>query len=317
MDPFGPDVLEGLELLEGAGAGLDPALVATGRQTPMFFGSALTNFGIHPFLERVLEMAPPPVPRESEGQRIDPIEHPFSGFVFKIQANMDPDHRDRVAFIRICSGRFEKGRQTAHVRTGKPIRLTNSTLLMGKDRVETEEAFAGDVVGLFDPGVFRIGDTLADGGDLVYAGIPIFAPESYMRVEVAGVQKRKALEKGIEQLVQEGVVQLFRDPEGGSASWILGAMGPLQFDVMKHRLKTEYGVELALSPLPYKLARWPQSGFDPADFRYSERVRVVRDRDDHWALLGHSVWDFDRLTERNEALVLAETPDPSLFESAD
>jgi peptide chain release factor 3 len=188
---------------------------------------------------------------------------------------------------------------------------------MGKDRVEVDEAFAGDVVGLFDPGIFRIGDTLSDEEGVVYSGIPIFAPECFMRVEVAGVQKRKALEKGIEQLVQEGVVQLFRDPMGGSASWILGAMGPLQFDVMKHRLQSEYGVELTLSSLPYKLARWPQAGFDPDDFKYSERIRAVRDRDDHWALLAHSSWDFDRLTERNESLVLAETPDPSLFESAD
>jgi peptide chain release factor 3 len=282
----------------------------------MFFGSALTNFGVHPFLERFLEMAPPPAPRTSGGERVDPVERSFSGFVFKIQANMDPDHRDRVAFVRICSGRFEKGLQTAHVRTGKPIRLTNSTLLMGKDRAEVQEAYAGDVVGLFDPGIFRIGDTLADEKEIVYAGIPIFAPETYMRVEVAGVEKRKALEKGIEQLVQEGVVQLFRDPEGGSASWILGAMGPLQFDVMKHRLATEYGVELKLSPLPYTIARWPQAGFDPEDFRYSERIRVVRDRDDHWALLAQSPWDLDRLLERNESLVLAETPDPSLFERA-
>jgi peptide chain release factor 3 len=229
---------------------------------------------------------------------------------------MDPDHRDRVAFVRVCSGEFEKGRQTLHTRTGKTIRMTNSTLLMGKDREEVEEAFAGDVVGLFDPGVFRIGDTLADEPDVRYARIPIFAPESFMRVEVAGVKKRKALEKGVEQLVQEGVVQLFRDPEGGSASWILGAMGPLQFDVMKHRLKTEYGVDLALSPLPYRVARWPQAGFDPADFRYSERIRVVRDREDRWALLGHSEWDFDRALERHESLELAETPDPSLFEAA-
>jgi peptide chain release factor 3 len=317
MDPFGRDVLDGLELLEGAGAELDPALVATGSQTPMFFGSALTNFGVHPFLESFLEMAPGPVARESDGERIDPVTHPFSGFVFKIQANMDPDHRDRVAFVRICSGRFERGRQTSHVRTGKPIRLTNSTLLMGKDRVEVEEAFAGDVVGLFDPGIFRIGDTLADEGALSYSGIPIFAPECFMRVEVAGVQKRKALEKGIEQLVQEGVVQLFRDPEGGSASWILGAMGPLQFDVMQHRLRSEYGVELTLSTMPYKLARWPQAGFDPTDFKYSERIRAVKDRDDNWALLGHGEWDFDRLTERNEALELAETPDPSLFATSD
>ncbi|HEB90116.1 MAG TPA: peptide chain release factor 3 [Deltaproteobacteria bacterium] len=316
MGPFAEEVREGLELLDGAGAGLDASLVSDGSQTPMFFGSALTNFGVQPFLERFLELAPAPVPRSSGGRGIDPVEHPFSGFVFKIQANMDPDHRDRVAFVRICSGHFMKGRQTTHVRTGKPIRLTNSTLLMGKDRTEVEEAYAGDVVGLFDPGIFRIGDTLSDEPGIQYAGIPVFAPESFMRVEVAGVQKRKALEKGVEQLVQEGVVQLFRDPEGGSASWILGAMGPLQFDVMIHRLKTEYGVGLTLSPLPYKIARWPQAGFRPEDFRYSERIRVVRDRDDRWALLAPSEWDFQRLLERNETLVLAETPDPSLFEGA-
>jgi len=317
MGTFADDVNDGLELLEGAGAELDPELVATGRQTPMFFGSALTNFGVHPFLERFLEMAPGPMPRESRGEVVDPVAHPFSAFVFKIQANMDPDHRDRVAFVRICSGRFVKGHETVHTRTDKPIRLKNSTLLMGKDRAEIDEAFAGDVVGLFDPGIFRIGDTLADEADTAYAGIPIFAPESFQRVEVAGVQKRKALEKGIEQLVQEGVVQLFREPEGGSASWILGAMGPLQFDVMKHRLKTEYGVELPLSNLSFTIARWPQAGFDPEEVRYSERVRAVLDRDDRWALLAHSPWDLDRLTERNEELVLAETPDPELFERAE
>jgi peptide chain release factor 3 len=316
MGPFAGDVLDGLELLDGAGAELDPELVGNASQTPMFFGSALTNFGIRPFLDRFLSLAPAPAARQSQGDAIDPATHPFSGFVFKIQANMDPDHRDRVAFVRVCSGQFVKGRQTTHVRTGKTLRLTNSTLLMGKDREEAEEAFAGDVIGLFDPGIYRIGDTLSDEPGIVYSGIPIFAPESYMRVEVAGVQKRKALEKGIEQLVQEGVVQLFRDPQGGSASWILGAMGPLQFDVMQHRLKTEYGVELSLSNLPYKLARWPQTGFDPDDYRYSERIRVVRDRDDHWALLAHSSWDFDRLLDRNESLVLAETPDPSLFDSS-
>jgi peptide chain release factor 3 len=282
----------------------------------MFFGSALTNFGVRPFLDCYLEMAPSPTPRQSAGVAIDPVKHPFSGFVFKIQANMDPDHRDRVAFLRICSGQFVRGRTTIHVRTGKTIRLANSTLLMGKDRAEVEEAFAGDVVGLFDPGIFRIGDTLSDEPGIHYAGIPIFAPEAFMRVEVAGVEKRKALEKGIEQLVQEGVVQLFREPTGGSASWILGAMGPLQFDVMQHRLKSEYGVELKLGKLPYTIARWPLSGFDPDDFRYSERIRVVRDRDDRWALLAHSPWDLDRLRDRNESIVLSETPDPTLFERA-
>lgn len=316
MGTFAKDVQDGLELLEGAGAALDRERVAVGEQTPMFFGSALTNFGVRPFLDCYLDMAPSPRARQSGGRPVDPVKHPFSGFVFKIQANMDPDHRDRVAFVRICSGRFVRGNQTTHVRTGKTLRLANSTLLMGKDRAEVDEAFAGDVVGLFDPGIFRIGDTLSDEPGIAYAGIPLFAPEAFMRVEVAGVEKRKALEKGIEQLVQEGVVQLFREPTGGSASWILGAMGPLQFDVMQHRLKSEYGVDLKLSKLPYTIARWPLEGFDPDDFRYSERIKVVRDRDERWALLAPSSWDFDRLRDRNESIVLSETPDPSLFERA-
>ena len=314
MGTFAKDVKDGLELLEGAGADLDRERVARGDQTPMFFGSALTNFGVRPFLDCYLEMAPGPTPRQSSGVPIDPVKHPFSGFVFKIQANMDPDHRDRVAFLRICSGQFIRGSNTIHIRSGKTIRLANSTLLMGKDRAEVDEAFAGDVVGLFDPGIYRIGDTLSDEPGIAYSGIPIFAPEAFMRVEVAGVEKRKALEKGIEQLVQEGVVQLFREPTGGSASWILGAMGPLQFDVMQHRLKSEYGVDLKLGKLPYTIARWPLEGFEPDDFRYSERIKVVRDRDDRWALLAHNSWDLDRLRDRNDSIVLSETPDPTLFE---
>ena len=310
------DVAEHLELLEGAGAALDVDAVLAGDQTPMFFGSALTNYAVEPFLARFLEMAPPPGPRVADDGPIDPVEHPFSGFVFKIQANMDPEHRDRVAFLRVCSGRFVKGETTRHVRTGKPVRLANSTLIMGKDRTEVEEAYPGDVVGLFDPGMFRIGDTISDEGDFAYAGIPSFSPECFMRVEVAAVLKRKSLEKGLDQLVQEGAVQLFRQETGGSATLILGAMGPLQFDVMRHRLADEYRVDLELSPLPFKLARWPQGEFDPEVFRYSERIRVVRDAEDRPALLAHNVWDLERALERHPDLELAETADPSLFELA-
>jgi peptide chain release factor 3 len=315
MGPFHADVAEHLELIEGAGASFDLDAVRAGEQTPMFFGSALTNYGLLPFLESYLAMAPSPQARTANTGRVDPVEHPFSGFVFKIQANMDKDHRDRVAFLRVCSGRFVKGETTKHVRTGKPFRLANSTLIMGKDRQEVEEAYAGDVVGLFDPGIFRIGDTVSDEGGFVFSGIPSFAPECFVRVELGAVMKRKSLEKGLDQLVQEGAVQLFRDPVGATATLILGAMGPLQFEVMRHRLDQEYGVLPDLTPLPFKLARWPQGDFDPDIFRYSERIKVLRDRDDRHVVLAQSEWDVSRALERHEDLVLSDTADPALFDA--
>ncbi len=308
---YASSVAESLELLAGAGAELDLARVGQGELTPMFFGSALTNFGVSPFLDRFLDMAPCPGARESDRGAIDPASDGFSGFVFKIQANMDPDHRDRVAFVRICSGRFAKGQSTRHVRTNKAIRLANSTLLMGRDREEVSEAFPGDVVGLFDPGIFGIGDTLCDSGDFNFPGIPSFSPECFARVEVAAVKKRKSLEKGIDQLVQEGAVQLFREPRGGSATIILGAVGPLQFDVFSHRLETEYGVDPGLTTLDYRLARWPQGEFDPEIVRFSERVRIFEDREGRLVLLAKSEWDLKRLEEKHPELKLAETADPA------
>jgi peptide chain release factor 3 len=308
---YADSVGDSLELLAGAGAEFDLARVQAGELTPMFFGSALTNFGVSPFLDRFLEMAPCPSPVESDIGPIDPLSESFSGFVFKIQANMDRDHRDRVAFVRICSGRFSKGLTTRHVRTNKPIRLANSTLLMGREREEVTEAYPGDVVGLFDPGVFRIGDTLCDEGNFNFPGIPSFSPECFARVEVAAVAKRKSLEKGIDQLVQEGAVQLFRELGGGSATVILGAVGQLQFDVFSHRLSSEYGVDPKLAPLDYRLARWPQGEFDPEIFRFSERVRVFEDREGRAVLLAKSDWDLKRIEEKYPELKLAETADPA------
>lgn len=314
MGPFASEVQDALELLDGAGAELDPARVARGQQTPMFFGSALTNWGVRPFLSCFLEMAPMPLARVSDTGPVDPVGRAFSGFVFKIQANMDPDHRDRIAFLRVCSGRFVKGETTLHVRTGKRIRLSNSTLLMGKDRAEVEEAYAGDVVGLFDPGIMRIGDTLSDEGGFAYSGIPTFAPEHFVRVEVAEVLRRKALSKGLEQLAQEGAVQMFREPGSGTAAPILGAVGPLQLEVLQHRLKTEYKVDLQLSPLRYTVARWPIGEFDPEPFRYSETARVVEDREERPVLLFESEWNLRWVQDKHPDLVLSDTPDPDLFE---
>jgi peptide chain release factor 3 len=187
---------------------------------------------------------------------------------------------------------------------------------MGKDRSDVEEGYPGDVVGLFDPGIFRIGDTLTEEGSFNYPGIPSFSPERFMRVEVARVMKRKALEKGLDQLAQEGAVQLFSQPGAGSAGLILGAMGALQFDVMIHRMAGEYGVKLELSPLPFELARWVQGDFDPAIFRFSERIAVVEDREGRPVLLARSGFDLDRAVERNPELELSEVADPHLFESA-
>jgi peptide chain release factor 3 len=315
--PFAASVVDSLALLEGAGAVFDPALVARGLQTPTFFGSALTNYGVLTFLDRFLELAPPPGARMSTRGPIDPVLHPFSGFVFKIQANMDPDHRDRVAFLRVCSGQFVRGETALHVRTGKPVRVTRSTLVQAQEREIVEEAFPGDVVGLFDPGIFRIGDTLSAEGDFAFDGIPSFSPEHFSRVEVALVLNRKALAKGLSQLSQEGVVQIFTEPGSGSAAMILGAVGPLQFEVLQHRLQAEYGVTLKLSPLPYQLARWPRSGFDPEAFRYSESVKIVEDRDHHPVLLFRTTWNLDMTRQKYPDLELAETGDAALPSASD
>jgi peptide chain release factor 3 len=309
MGPHANAVCDALELLDGAGAGFDPDLVARGLQTPTFFGSALTNYGVLPFLDRFLALAPPPGPRTSTVGPIDPVATPFSGFVFKIQANMDPDHRDRVAFLRVCSGHFVRGETAILARTGKPVRLTRSTLLQAQEREVVEEAYPGDVVGLFDPGAFRIGDTLAAEGGFAYDGIPSFSPEHFARVEVALVLNRKALAKGLSQLAQEGVVQVFTEPGSGTAAMILGAVGPLQFEVLQHRLQAEYGVPLKLTPLPFQLARWVRGGFDAEAFRYSESVKIVEDRDQRPVLLFRSPWNLDMARQKNADLVLAETGD--------
>jgi len=300
-------VLSGLDLLDGAGATFDPEAVRAGLQTPVSFGTALGGRGVLPFLERFLELAPAPRSRPSDHGPIDPVEEPFSGFVFKIQANMDPDHRDRVAFVRVCSGRFERGATAIHAQSGKPLRMSRSTLVQAREREEVDEAWPGDVVALFDPGFFRIGDTLSETGAFRYAPLPTFAPERFVRVELGAVQNRKALSKGLEQLSQEGVVQLFREPEGG-LDVILGAVGQLQLDVLSHRLKTEYQVDLRLSPLPFEVACWPKEPFDPDVFRWTDNVKVVVDRDGRHVVLLQSAWYLERMRADKPELELSTTP---------
>jgi peptide chain release factor 3 len=249
-------LLADIALLDEAGHPFDQDAWLAGELSPMCFGSALTNFGVEPFLEDFLELAPPPGARESSAGPVDPVHHAFTGFVFKIQANMDPRHRDRVAFLRVCSGRFEAGMHVTHVRTGKPMRLSAPQHFMARDRSAVEEAWPGDVIGVVDKGTLRIGDTLSANGTLEFSGIPHFAPEHFARIVVADPLRRKHLDTGLRQLTEEGAAQVFYADGDAGPTPIVGAVGLLQFDVMLHRLEHEYGVPCRLERLSYKFPRW-------------------------------------------------------------
>jgi peptide chain release factor 3 len=241
-------------LLEGAANPLEMAHFLTGSQTPVFFGSALNNFGVRELLDAFVEMAPAPRPRPAASREVSPYEAPFSGFVFKIQANMDPAHRDRIAFLRICSGRFTKGMKVFHHRLGKQIALANATIFMAQDRTNVEEAYPGDIIGIHNHGTISIGDTFTEKEALQFTGIPSFAPEHFRRVVLKNPLKQKQLQKGLAQLAEEGAVQFFR-PMAGS-DYLLGAVGALQFDVTVARLKAEYGVDAVYEPVGFSTARW-------------------------------------------------------------
>jgi len=262
-----------ITLLDVAGHPFDHEAVLAGDMSPVFFGSALTNFGVEPFLREFLELAPPPVARESTAGPVEPTDPAFTGFVFKIQANMDPRHRDRVAFVRVCSGRFEAGMQVKHVRSGKLVRLAAPQQFMARERTAIEEAWPGDVVGVVDRGTLRIGDTLSANGDLEFSGIPRFAPEHFARIISADPMRRKHLDTGLRQLTEEGAAQVFytsgSDVSGPTP--IVGAVGLLQFDVMLHRLEHEYGVPCKLEKLGGRFPRWVVG---PEE----EIARVARDR---------------------------------------
>jgi len=252
-----------LELLDAAGDALDPEKFASGKVTPMFFGSALTNFGLPQFLDAFAEMMPLPAPRHSDKGAVPPDDERFTSFVFKIQANMDRAHRDRMAFLRVCSGKYERGMKLRHVRLGREIRLTNPTQFMAQDRTVVDDGYAGDIIGVFDPGIFLIGDTITDGADLNYDPLPQFPPEHFARVVMIDPMKRKQLKKGLEQLAQEGSIQLFKPPEGREGESIVGAVGELQFDVVKNRLSVEYSVECRLERMTFQLARWVTGEIPP------------------------------------------------------
>ncbi len=251
-----------LELLDGVGAELDLDLVHQGKMTPVFFGSAMTNFGVRLFLEHFLTYALPPAAYRSDRGFIDPTSEHFSGFVFKLQANMDPKHRDRVAFVRVCSGKFEKDMTVCHARTGKTIRLSRPQKLFAQDRESIETAYAGDVIGLNNPGMFAIGDTLYTGPKLEYEGIPCFSPELFAYLRNPNPSKFKSFQKGVSELREEGAVQIMYSTDESKREPILAAVGQLQFEVVQFRLLNEYGVETRLDPLPYTVARWVLDGWE-------------------------------------------------------
>ncbi len=287
-----------IELLDGAGDELSIEKYLNGELAPVFFGSALNNFGVEPLLDALVEMAPPPLAREAQERQVDPYEKKFTGFIFKIQANMDPSHRDRVAYMRICSGKFERGMKSHVVRLKKTQRLGRPTQFMSQDRSLVEEAFAGDIVGIHDPGVFKIGDTLTEGESLHYTGIPVFAPEHFVRVELKDPLKSKQLNKALDQLSEEGAVQVFRPISRNDQ--ILGVVGVLQFDVVQYRIQHEYGVKVNFARLPYKAARWIHSEEESAldEFIAANTNVICNDQYEQKAILLEDEWRLRFLNDR-------------------
>lgn len=301
-------LLEELELIDHAGDAYDLEKILTGQLTPVFFGSALTNFGVEPFLQSFIALTPPPQPRMSNLGPIEPDSENFTGFIFKIQANMNPTHRDRIAFLRICSGKFEKGMQVNHVQENKKVRLSQPQQFMAQDRVIVETAFPGDIIGIHDPGIFKIGDTLCqDSSKVVYEGIPVFAPEHFAKVYTKNALKRKQFIKGITQLAEEGSIQVFRKPNIGVEEIIVGVVGVLQLEVLEYRLLNEYGVETMVDQLPYRYVRWVKTEqFDPKKLSLTMDTIVVQDADEKPVLLFQNEWSIRQLEERNKSITLQE-----------
>ena len=249
-----------IELVRGASHTFDKEAYLAGKQCPVFFGSAVNNFGVQSLLDAIVDLSPGPQHRPTETREVEPTEPKFSGFIFKIQANMDPKHRDRIAFLRVCSGRFERGMKIKQVAGGKVMAVNNAITFMARDRNTTDEAYAGDIIGIPNHGSIRLGETFTEGEDLRFTGIPSFAPEYFQRAILRNPLKLKQLQKGLQQLAEEGATQLFRPL--GSNDLVLGAVGTLQFDVVKHRLEHEYGVDAIFEPYNVSTARWLKGSDD-------------------------------------------------------
>ena len=306
---FHAQLKDDIELLDGASDPLDQELVNAGKLSPVFFGSALTNFGVETFLEHFLKMTSSPLPRRTTDGEVDPFDEKFSAFVFKIQANMNKAHRDRIAFMRICSGRFQAGMEVNHVQGAKKIRLTQPQQLMAESRKIIEEAYAGDIIGVFDPGIFSIGDTLCESNEKFrFEGIPTFAPEHFARVRQVDTNRYTYSIKGINQIAQEGAIQIFQEFNTGMEEIIVGVVGVLQFEVLIYRLKNEYNVEVKLDQLPFEYIRWIENPgeVDVAKIQGTSDMKRICDLKGNPLLLFINSWSVGMVEERNPKLKLAE-----------
>ena len=297
---------EEAELLRGAGASFDRERFLAGKMSPVFFGSALTNYGVEHFLRGFLNLCPQPGARLSDVGLVPPTRHEFAGFVFKIQANLDPQHRDRIAFLRVCAGRFEREMEVLHPRTGKRLKLRRAHRVFGRERETMDEAFPGDIVGLVNPGEFHLGDTICQGSPLNFEPLPQFSPEHFAVLRCRETLRRKQFSRGLEQLIEEGAIQTFHDSHAAQRESILGAVGSLQFDVVRFRLESEYNAQTDIEWLPYKLARW--IGGSPEHARQARvpyQAKVVKDQLGHTVILFHSQWDADYFQRENPTVVLS------------
>jgi peptide chain release factor 3 len=311
-DLLGPGLheklIEDMELLDIAGDKFDLEKVRVGELSPVFFGSALTNFGVEPFLEKFLELTSPPLPRVSNEGEIDVYSKDFSAFVFKIQANMNPAHRDRIAFMRICSGEFKRGMDVFHVQANNKIKLAQPQQFLAQDREIVDVAYAGDIIGVFDPGIFSIGDTLCESAKkFKFEGIPTFAPEYFARIRTVDTMKRKQFIKGVSQIAQEGAIQVFKELHIGIEEIIVGVVGVLQFEVLEYRLKHEYGVDIKIDRLSYKYIRWIENNDAKVeDLNITSDTRKVKDFKDRDLLIFQNEWGISWALDHNKGLVLSD-----------
>jgi peptide chain release factor 3 len=292
-----------IELVRGAGAAFHIEDFLKGRQTPVFFGSAINNFGVREVLNALQDWAPPPQPRAADlaggdSRFVDPAEPAFTGFVFKIQANMDPNHRDRIAFFRVCSGRYTPGMKVRHRRTGKEIKIANAVVFMANERSRMEEAYAGDIIGIHNHGQLQIGDVLTEGESLRYKGIPYFAPDLFSKPRLRDPLKSKQLNKGLRELGEEGAIQVFAPLV--DSNLLLGAVGQLQFEVVEHRLKAEYGVDAVFERAGIHTARWVtcDDAAHLAEFVKAQQMRLARDVDDNLVYLADNHVNLSLAMER-------------------
>lgn len=310
-DDVHKNLIDDIELLDMAGDAFSAEQVANGELTPLFFGSAMTNFGVKPFLESFLQMAPPPQPRHAKEGIVEPADEEFSAFVFKIQANMNPQHHDRMVFMRICSGKFTKRMSVTHCQSGKTVRLMQPQQFLATERTGVETAYAGDIIGIFDSGTMGVGDTLYTGKKkITFKDFPTFPPELFARIRAKDSLKRKQFLKGMTQLAQEGAVQIYENM-GSLESYIVGAVGPLQFEVLSYRLQHEYGVTLEMNRLPYTVARWlalPDT-MAYSDLKNIDSAMAVKDHKQRLVLLITNDWQTNWIAERNPEVLFCSTPD--------